>query len=205
MFAVDNTNTNVQPLPSINYFDICVVGDNPWRRLFHTGTAGTTSDRFCAERLSSGATYQFLRLTGKTIVVIHTPQKDINAIIELMKPSMSQLASAFRVSRQRIYDWRNGEGMSEANAELVRNLLGAARTLSERSSNPDQIANRKVVNGRNFWSSIAAGLSPQEAAEMALKVIEREQDEREAIKRSLASRKVASAKAPSLFSAYLSE
>lgn len=203
--AIDNTAT-IQPLPRANYVDVCVVEDNPWRTLFHTGTAGTTTGYFCAERLNNGAPYQFVKLSGKTRALGSLPQNDIEALISLMKPSMSQLAAAFGVSRQRIYDWRNGAGMSVQNTEQMSALLTAARMLSERSAAPlSHIANRKLSSGKSFWNAIASGVPPIDAATSALKIVERDESERNALKRSLASRKVARTKEPSLFSAHLSE
>lgn len=205
MLAIDNT-ANVQPLPRVNYVDVCTVEDNPWRSLFHSGTAGATSDLFCVERLSNGASYQFLRLECRSAQNTSAPESDIDTLIALLKPSMSQLASAFGVSRQRVYDWRGGAGMSRENQEQMSALLTAARMLSERHSSPQaRIANRKLSGGKSFWDAIASGMSPQDAATSVLRVIERDENERSALKHSLASRKFVAVKEEPLFAAHLSE
>ena len=203
--AVDHTAT-FQPLPSASYVDECVVEENPWRTLFHSGTAGTTTDYFCVERLNSGAPYQFVKLSGKARALVALPQNDIEVLISLMKPSMSQLAAAFGVSRQRIYDWRNGAGMSPVNAEQLSALLAGARVLSEGC--PGQLcqtANRKLGDGKTYWGAVASGSSPVDVAKNALRIIERDASERNALKRSLASRKFSRSEDPPLFSAHLSE
>ncbi|WP_162406761.1 hypothetical protein [Pseudoxanthomonas jiangsuensis] len=198
-------NAAIPPVPRLHYADVCVAEENPWRKVFHAGTAGTPTENFCAQRLINGATYQLVRLASQTHVIVALPQSDIETLITLMKPSMSQLAAAFGVSRQRIYDWRNGEGMSVANTEQMAALLVAARMLSERSSAIGKLANRRLVGGNTFWDVIATGVSPVEAANAALRTIERDEDERAALKRSLASRNVAPNKDTPLFSAHLSE
>lgn len=196
----------VQPLPRANYFEASVVVDNPWRKLFSTGTAGCATEYFCAERLDNGAPYQFVRLAGKQHVVDARYRSDIETLIELMKPSMSQLAACFGVSRQRVYDWRNGEGMSASNVDQMKELLKAVRMLSERSPVPiTQAGNRKLVNGNTFWVAVASGTKPTDAANNVLTALERDQKERSALNRSLASRKIARPEEPALYSPYLSE
>lgn len=204
MIASIDTAT-VQPLPRAAYVDQCVVEDNPWRPLFHTGTAGTTTEFFCAERLANGATYQFVKLASGTSASPSVAHHDLDTIIDLMKPSMSQLAAALGVSRQRIYDWRNGEGMSATNSERMSSLLTAARILSERSSIPSRVANRKLSGGNTFWDALAAGISPSDAAASVVKLLDRDESERSALKRSLARHAAVRVKEPSLFSAHLSE
>lgn len=199
-------SATIQPLPSVKYFDVCVTEENPWRKIFHTGTAGSATEFFCAERLAHGATYQFIRLARAEQGIAAHPQNDIETLISLMKPSMSQLATAFRVSRQRIYDWRNGKGMSAANLDQMSALLTAARMLNDRSAVPlSQIASRKLSNGKSFWDAISSGMRPADAAANVLEIIDRDQSERNALKRSLAGRTIARTKEPPLFSAYLSE
>lgn len=203
--AIDNTVT-VQPLPRALYIDTCVVEDNPWRKLFYTGTAGSTTEDFCATRLSQGAPYQFMRIAPKTNSLAEGSKNDIDAFIALMEPSMSQLAAAFGVSRQRIYDWRKGAGMSSENADRMNALLGVARMLNERASTSlPQVVTRKLKGGKSFWESIASGTDPVEAAEFALSIFEREDREREAIKGSLASRKISHNRERPVFSAHLTE
>lgn len=203
--AIDNTPV-AQPLPSASYVNVCVAEDNPWRKLFYSGTAGTTTAYFCTERLNNGAPYQFVKLASKIREVPAPLQNDIETLIALMKPSMSQLAIAFGVSRQRIYDWRNGAGMSPTNVEQMSALLTAARTLSERSSVPlSQVTNRKLSGGMSFWDAISSGMLPTDAAVALLKIIDRDESERNALKRSLASRDITRAKEPPQFSSHLSE
>lgn len=204
LIAIDNTST-VQPLPRADYVDICVVEENPWRKVFHAGTAGTATEYFCAERLVNGAPYQFVKLADKTHVRASSPQSDIETVIALTKPSMSQLAAAFGVSRQRIYDWRSGAGMSSGNAERMSELLTAVRVISDHSATPGHAASRKTGNGKSFWEAVASGVSPMAAATAAIKILERDEMERQALKRSLASRKVSRNKESPLFSSHLSE
>ena len=205
MLILDSAAT-VQPLPIAPYVDVCVVEDNPWRKLFQSGTAGATTELFCVERLINGAPYQFLRLEGRAHSNAVVPHNDIDALIALMSPSMSQLAAAFGVSRQRIYDWRNGAGMSPANLDQMRALLTAARMLSQKSSVPlSQIGARKLSNGKSFWTEIASGTHPVDAAASVAKIIERDESERSALRHSLANHKVARLDDTPMFSPHLSE
>jgi hypothetical protein len=66
MFALDNDIAISPPQLSKNiYVQESRVEENPWRKLFSSGTAGEQTDYYCAERLKSGATYQFLTLEIK--------------------------------------------------------------------------------------------------------------------------------------------
>lgn len=205
MLTLDTT-PDVQPLPRTTYVDVCVVEDNPWRHLFESGTAGATTTLFCAERLSNGAPYQFLRLENGAKRSAHSHKQDLDSLITLLRPSIAQVAAAFGVSRQRIYDWRSGAGMSPQNAEQMSALLAAAGLLSAQSAVPlSQLGDKSLGNGRTFWTEIASGTSPVDAAAALLKILERDERERSALRRALAGRKVVKDAGDILLSQHLAE
>jgi len=202
MLANIDTNAALHAPIRAPYVEECVVEDNPWRRIFRAGTAGSTTEYYCAERLSAGAPYQFFRLAEKPIRAPASAEADIETIIRLLKPSMAQLAAAFNVSRQRIYDWRHGDGMASDKQQRMAEMLAAARMLSDRDP---QVPSGKSVSAAKFWSSISSGLNPMDAATAALARLERDESERSALKRSLASRRIVRDKDAPLYSAHLTE
>lgn len=105
--VITDHNIDVKPVIGNFYSETSLAEENPWRLLFHSGTAGVLSNTFCIDRLKSGASYQFLRLNSSApLLKIASTHNDIDALIEMLKPSMSQIAMAFGVTRQWVYAWK---------------------------------------------------------------------------------------------------
>jgi hypothetical protein len=205
--VITDHNIDVKPVISNFYSETSRAEDNPWRLLFHSGTAGVLSNTFCIDRLKSGASYQFLRLNSNApLLKIASTHNDIDTLIEILKPSMSQIAIAFGVTRQWVYAWKNGRNMSPIQSDRMGNILAAANYIYE--SIPTLVhkaADRKLIDGRSFWEAVGSGVKPHDAANKLVLRIKREDKEREAIKRSLAGRSSKRDKQAPLFSARMDE
>ena len=152
---------------------------NPWDSRFKGGTAGETNETYVLSRLKQGAVISFAK-TSHTEAA--TPKADVELIIEQLQPSMSQLGAAFGVSRQRIYDWRAGEGISPENTEQLKRLVAASTRLN-RLNLPPRAGDRQLPGGKTFWESLASGMPPNEAAERLSELLNREQTERGVLQR----------------------
>jgi hypothetical protein len=190
MLGMDQT-ASTQPAPFSEQVYESVVEENPWRKLFYSGTAGVTSATFCAERLSNGAPYQFLRLarTDVTQPPATIGQSSVEMIIASLRPSVAQLAAALGVSRQRVYDWRAGEPMSATSADRVALLIEASRLLHQPVLRDPQILDRKVVGGQSFWLAAADGKNLVELAQGITDFIQRSDRERSALRQSIKQRR----------------
>lgn len=80
---------------------------------------------------------------------IETPREQVMNILRVISPSVSELGTILKVSRQAIYKWKNGEcELDEGNLDRVRRLNHIAKKFSlAKVSNPMPLLKAKAFNG----------------------------------------------------------
>ena len=158
---------------------------NPWDLRFKGGTAGETNKIYVLSRLKQGAIISFAKTSHSEVA---TPKTDVELIIGQLQPSMSQLGAAFGVTRQTIYDWRAGKGISPENTEQLKRLVAASTRLN-RENLPPRAGDRQLPGGKTFWESLASGMTPNDAVERLSALLDRERKERGVLLRIRATTK----------------
>jgi transcriptional regulator with XRE-family HTH domain len=125
--------------------------------------------------------------------VVRTPAEDLAQIRRVLSPAISDLASAFGVSRQAIYNWLAGEQPSLAHRAKLSDLAFAADILgAAHVSVSGTLLKRKVVDGKNLFEIVRDGGSVKYAAELLVSVVRRETEQREMMSKRLAGRNISS-------------
>jgi transcriptional regulator with XRE-family HTH domain len=156
---------------------------SPWRLSFSHGTAGALDEKYVIARLKQGARFALPGLSQ--VVSIASDKDDLELLIEHLQPSMAQLASAFGVSRQAIYDWRAGKRMSVENRQRLTKLSAACARLNKVLGGfPPRVGERQLPGGQSFWELIASGIPPQDAAERLIILLKRETSERQIMRQA---------------------
>jgi transcriptional regulator with XRE-family HTH domain len=92
--------------------------------------------------------------------------EDLNHIIDILDPNISELAKALHVSRQAIYKWKKGEPAGRDSSEKLQDLAQAAIVFAQAGlSVTPQMLRRTVSNGQNFWEIVENGGSATAAAQ----------------------------------------
>lgn len=122
------------------------------------------------------------------------PVENLQRIREIFKPAVSDLAKCFKVSRQAIYNWQNGEQPSDENTAKLNDLALAADMFAE-SGRPftGYILKRKIINGKSLFEAVQDGRSAIEAARLMLDILGREAKQRELLSARFAGRSASSA------------
>ncbi|MGH8545702.1 MAG: hypothetical protein ACREX3_19185, partial [Gammaproteobacteria bacterium] len=80
-----------------------------------SGTGGYTTVDYFAKRNDHGYKFvQFERISPATQIaaqehIVRTPAENLARIREILKPTITELAHLFGVSRQAVYDWQAGK------------------------------------------------------------------------------------------------
>lgn len=123
------------------------------------------------------------------VEVVRTPIENLARIREVLKPAISDLASALGVSRQSVYNWLNGEQVADENAHKLKDLANAADVLAnEGISVSPLILKRKFVNGKTLMQVVQAGESARDAAIHFVQIHQREIVQRERLATRFANR-----------------
>ena len=117
--------------------------------------------------------------------IVRTPTENLARIRETFKPTITELAHLFGVSRQAVYDWQAGKPTSPENAARLDDLAKAADALAlagiESSS---QLLRRKIAGGKSLFDVVREGGSAASASSKLTQTLSREAEQR----RLLASR-----------------
>lgn len=119
-----------------------------------------------------------------------SPAEDLARIRAVLKPAITDLASALGVSRQAVYDWQSGRPIAAENATRLADLARAADVLAaEGLTATTQILRRPVSSGKNLFAIVREGGSAEGAATKLCAILRREAQQREALNARLANRK----------------
>lgn len=122
------------------------------------------------------------------VAPVRTPAEDLVRIREVLKPAVSDLATAFSVSRQSVYNWLNGEPVADENAAKLQDLAQAADVLAHEGVAVNAaLLKRKFANGRTLMQVAQAGESARDAALQLVQIHKRETAQRERMAARFAS------------------
>lgn len=159
---------------------------------FEVGTGGAATRDYVKNRESRGypfANYYPQReVAGR--VTNRTPAENLNEIRAILKPTVTTLADALRVSRQAIYDWQAGKAITFENASRLEDLARAAEIFSDEGlAGQSRVFHRSIKNGKNFFEIVKEGGSACNAARTLVEIIRTESRQREALRYRLAGRR----------------
>jgi len=163
---------------------------------FLAGTGGYATADYFVKRNDHG--YKFVQFGGRNLPatetaaqvdVFRTPAENLARIREVLKPSITELAHLFEVSRQAVYDWQSGKPTSQENAAKLGDIAKAADVLAltgiEGSS---QLLRRKFAGGKSLLDLIREGGSAAKFAQGLAQTLSREAKQREQLALRLAGR-----------------
>lgn len=117
------------------------------------------------------------------------PKECLERVMAVMKPSVTELASAVGVSRQAIYAWLRGKRISYANAARLSELARAVDMVAaEDSAEPFRVMSRPLRDGKNFFALVSEGTPADYAAQLLIQIIRAESRERDVLSKHFAGR-----------------
>lgn len=120
---------------------------------------------------------------------VRKPSEDLFRIREVFSPSVSDLATAFGVTRQSVYNWLNGGPVAEENAVKLRDLAYAADLLVDEGVTINSVLlKRKFANGKTLLQVVQVGESARDAALLFVQIHKREIAQRERLNARFANR-----------------
>lgn len=118
-----------------------------------------------------------------------TPAQNLSQIRKVLSPAISDLANCFSVSRQSIYNWLNGEPITEDHAAKLLDLALAADFLEFQGVTvSSMLLKRKFAQGKTLLQVVQAGESAQDAAKLLVQIVKREAEQRERLNTRFANR-----------------
>lgn len=127
---------------------------------------------------------------------IRTSGENLSRIREVLNPAISDLATTLDVSRQSVYNWLNGDPVTDKYAAKLQDLAQAADLLAyEGVAINVSLLKRKFANGRTLMQVTQAGESARDAAMMLIQIHKREAVQRERMNSRFAKRAITPASA----------
>jgi transcriptional regulator with XRE-family HTH domain len=162
----------------------------------HTATAAAilvsmaeiTDQRLLLEKLPGANAYLHVLTPLSAFESTSTAAKDLDHIKAILKPSVTELASALKVSRQAIYDWQSGSQVKPENFAKLRELSTAADLFAARDEFFIHQTLRRKIGGQNFFARIQGGESSVDVAIQLLEIANSESDQRIAVSALLKNR-----------------
>jgi transcriptional regulator with XRE-family HTH domain len=156
---------------------------------FMAGTGGLTTAEYLQQRGDRG--YKFVQIPAVVglNVGVRLPVENLKNIKAAFKPSMAELASVLQVSRQALYNWMAGENPSPECADRLEDLAKAAELVAAHGLDSPYLLRRKIRDGKSLMEIIRDGGSAQDAARILIRVSEKEAEQRESLKKTLARRR----------------
>ena len=155
------------------------------------GTGGEQTGNFYRARGDRG--YSFARFNSPnsepTTNKERTAAENVTHIRDVLKSSVTELASIFGVSRQAIYDWQSGKPVSPENLERLDDFAKAAdMILADDHLQSARSLRRKIAGGKTVFETVRDGGSAQEAVRALSAMLHREAVQRDAMQARLAER-----------------
>jgi transcriptional regulator with XRE-family HTH domain len=94
---------------------------------------------------------------------------------------MTELARVLNVSRQAIYDWQSGASITAENAAKLADLARAADVFAAEGLTTTHQILRRQFAGRSFFDKVRDGESAEDAAQLLLKIVRLELEQRQAL------------------------
>jgi hypothetical protein len=158
------------------------------------GTGGEQTENFYRARGDRG--YSFARFNSPNSEPTNrerTSAENVIHIRDVLKSTVTELASAFGVSRQAIYDWQSGKPVARENLERLDDFAKAAdMILTDDLLQSARSLRRKIPGGKTIFETVRDGGSAQEAVRVLAAMLHREADQRSAMQARIANRKMPS-------------
>jgi transcriptional regulator with XRE-family HTH domain len=154
------------------------------------GTAGSRYIQANLNRQSQDSLSSHLKVNiENSVVVPRTTAEDLIRVRSILKPTVSELAKVFGVSRQAIYNWQSGEDPQPIYADKIKDLASAADVIAAESVTLNGlILKRKISNGKTLFEIATNGGSSKEAAQMLVKILRKESEQRKLLASRLQTR-----------------
>ncbi|HSH71829.1 MAG TPA: hypothetical protein VK974_02110 [Methylophilaceae bacterium] len=143
-----------------------------------------------------------LKLQPELNAGLRTSSQDLARIRSIFKPAVSDLASAFGVSRQAIYNWLAGEDPSHGYSLLIRDLALSADIVANAGIVMNgHLLKRSLISGKSFFELAREGRSI-EAAEILVRIVQSESDQKKRLALRTNNRKISYENADVSFTIY---
>jgi len=178
------SSTHYQPVASSG-----IVATAAIAFAFMVGTGGVTTAEYLQQRGDRG--YQFVQIPAVAgpNVGVRLPMENLKIIRAAFRPSMSDLASLLGVSRQAVYNWMAGENPSRESADRIEDLAKAADLVAASGLDSPYLLRRKIRGGKTLMEIVRHGGSAHEAARSLIGIVEKEAEQREQLRKTLAGRR----------------
>lgn len=152
------------------------------------GTGGLATGEYYRAKGDKG--YAFARYDSpeKQNVTERTPIEDIARVREVLKLTVTELATVVGVSRQAVYDWLSEKPVAAENANKLSSLGRAADAVAAEVPNPVFALRRKLAGGKTFIEFLKDGGDAEHAALTLVSMLRRESEQRDRLQARLAAR-----------------
>ncbi len=161
--------------------------------LFVSGTGGDASSINIQRLKNPPAQHSHPFVSMQSVIAsnhVSSPLEFLTRVEKILDPSISELAKMLQVSRQAIYKWKNGDGMSQDSAEKLHQLALAADLFAEAGIQVTPFMLRRTIsNSQNFLEIIEQGGSALESAKTLLRIVQFGQQQRAFVDERLANKK----------------
>ena len=175
-------------IPAI-YSPATTASWRPQSPLFNVGSAGTGG--------VEGLQFFNSSCNGYVPSCITIQSPNATAFVGLMESIqigfvrvMSHLPAVFGVSRQTLYNWRNGETPKQQHQEKIRQLAKAAFVFTEAGFKPTStMLDRTMVNGQSFIDLLKHNEDGASSAKKLMRIVNGGEQERAKLDQILGNRK----------------
>lgn len=159
-----------------------------------TGTGGYADGRYWLQRQDMGYFPLVIQVHGQSDDLPQpdtaTPANQIALVRDVIKPAMTELAAAFGVTRQTMYNWANAEKQpAPEHAARLEDLATAAQHLVAAGFSGSAISRRKISDGKTLLQLVQEGASATKTADKLIATLRKEVDQRARMTARLAGRK----------------
>lgn len=162
---------------------------------FVVGTGGLCTPSYVTTRDEMGYrlrefSYPVARSAGASkSLEPRSAAENLARVREVFKPSVTELASLFGVSRQTIYNWQSGQPIAIQNEDRLEQLARAAdlfqaEGFAERSS----VLRRRLPGGKTLFEAVRDGEGAEAAATRLVDLVKAELNQRTKLSERLAAR-----------------
>jgi transcriptional regulator with XRE-family HTH domain len=110
-------------------------------------------------------------------------QENLQHIRNVLKLAVSDVALAFNVTRQAVYNWLNGEAIAESNVAKIEALADAADILQSAGVNVTAShLKRKFAHGKTLLQVSQSGGDVRDAAHLLVQTLAKETSQRARLK-----------------------
>jgi predicted transcriptional regulator len=178
---------------------------------FLVGTGGVFTTDYVAARSTRG--YRLLSFEYRDRVerapqrlTIRTAAQNLCRVREVLRPSVTELASLLGVSRQALYNWQAGQPIAHQNEERLQEFAAAADLIdAEGLTNRSSVIGRKVARGKTFLELVREGTPATDAAAMLVSLIKKERAQGESVSIRLSRREPKAVDASDIGAPHLDE